>query len=259
MNFLLLKDGKRITDSNIAIANRKRRYNIECQSSVDGTIIIRVFEYASQIAVTTAITENPYETRFVLPNSGIIYLRCNNEIPAKHTIILDTPEGEMRYSVPILKIKDYSLEQLLEKRLWILIPFYFFNYKIDEMEKDFTLIKRMQDTYLELWKTLDSYIVEGKINEYEKATIKAMCDKVAISLSDKYQNVKKGVDAVMGGQVLEYEAKTILNKGKAEGKAEEAIIAVFNLLNLGISEDTARELYPEHFEEGKAKYLETKK
>lgn len=82
---------------------------------------------------------------------------------------------------------------------------------------------------------------------------------MAISLSDKYQNVKKGVDAVMGGQVLEYEAKTILNKGKAEGKAEEAIIAVFNLLNLGISEDTARELYLEHFEEGKAKYLEAKK
>lgn len=28
---------------------------------------------------------------------------------------------------------------------------------------------------------------------------------------------------------------------------------------VGISEDTARELYPEHFEEGKAKYLEAKK
>ena len=34
-----------------------------------------------------------------------------------------------------------------------------------------------------------------------------------INLAKKYENVKEGVKSVMGGQVLEYDAKTILNQG----------------------------------------------
>ena len=33
----------------------------------------------------------------------------------------------------------------------------------------------------------------------------------------RYDDIRKGVDDVMGGQVLEYEAKTILNKGIKQG------------------------------------------
>ena len=36
-------DEKRITDSNFTIGN-SRRYHIECQSSVDGTMTVRIFE-----------------------------------------------------------------------------------------------------------------------------------------------------------------------------------------------------------------------
>ena len=40
-----------------------------------------------------------------------------------------------------------------------------------------------------------------------------MVEKVVINLAKKYENVKEGVKSVMGGQVLEYDAKTILNQG----------------------------------------------
>ena len=40
-----------------------------------------------------------------------------------------------------------------------------------------------------------------------------MVEKVVINLAKKYENVKEGVKSVMGGQVLEYEAKMILNCG----------------------------------------------
>ena len=39
------------------------------------------------------------------------------------------------------------------------------------------------------------------------------------------------VDAVMGGQILEYEAKTILNKGKAEGRAEGRAESLYSLVS----------------------------
>lgn len=55
-----------------------------------------------------------------------------------------------------------------------------------------------------------------------------MCERVALALVGKYENVRKGVETVMTGRVLDYEAKDILRegirtgeeKGKKEGKEE---------------------------------------
>ncbi len=41
-----------------------------------------------------------------------------------------------------------------------------------------------------------------------------MSNKVVNHLAQKYDNVKEGVISIMGGKVLEYEAKQILNEGK---------------------------------------------
>ena len=47
-----------------------------------------------------------------------------------------------------------------------------------------------------------------------------MSRKVIENLAVKYENVAKGVCRQMGGKVLNYEAKDILNRGRAEGEAE---------------------------------------
>ena len=47
-----------------------------------------------------------------------------------------------------------------------------------------------------------------------------MVGKVLEHTAEKYENVKKGVKSVMGGKVLEYEAKTIRNEGIKEGLKE---------------------------------------
>ena len=44
-----------------------------------------------------------------------------------------------------------------------------------------------------------------------------MSNKVLEHIAQKYDSVRKGVKAVMGGRVLEYEAKTIKNEGIKEG------------------------------------------
>ena len=40
-------------------------------------------------------------------------------------------------------------------------------------------------------------------------------------LATKYSNVKEGVGTIMGRKILDYPAKDILNRGRAEGRAEE--------------------------------------
>ena len=47
-----------------------------------------------------------------------------------------------------------------------------------------------------------------------------MSEKVLSSIARNYENIRKGVEAVMGGQVLDYEAKRILNEGRNEGRKE---------------------------------------
>ena len=43
--------------------------------------------------------------------------------------------------------------------------------------------------------------------------------KVAEHCLEKYDVIKKGIEEVMGGVLLDYPAKTILNTGRAEGLA----------------------------------------
>ncbi|MCD7806578.1 MAG: hypothetical protein LUH19_04460 [Lachnospiraceae bacterium] len=47
-----------------------------------------------------------------------------------------------------------------------------------------------------------------------------MSEKVVDHLAAGYEKVKKGVRAVMGGQILEYEAKTILRQGQSQGLSQ---------------------------------------
>ena len=45
-----------------------------------------------------------------------------------------------------------------------------------------------------------------------------MSNKVIEQIASKYAKVRKEVTSVMGGKILEYEAKTILQRGIQEGK-----------------------------------------
>jgi hypothetical protein len=67
---------------------------------------------------------------------------------------------------------------------------------------------------------LEELCLSGHINEYVNCTLIDMSKKVMNNLASKHENVKKGVASVMGGKVLEHEAKTILRKGLSEGRIE---------------------------------------
>ena len=60
----------------------------------------------------------------------------------------------------------------------------------------------------------------GDLTRDSKAAILDMSRKVIEHLAAKYKNVAKGVSRTMGGKVLNYEAKDILNRGRAEGRTE---------------------------------------
>lgn len=63
----------------------------------------------------------------------------------------------------------------------------------------------------------DALAASGDISEYTKCTRLDMTKKVVNNLTEKYQQVREGVVKIMGGRVLDYEAKDILRTGIQEG------------------------------------------
>ena len=198
-----------------------RRYHIECQSTEDGRMIIRMFEYDTQLALENKeLTADTLTVRF--PDSAVVSLRHTQNTPEEMTVKVQTPGGKVSYKVPVLKVKRYTVNELFEKKLFFLIPFHIFVYEKDfkELEENKKKLKQLEEEYAAIRERLEIACQMGDLTEYPKVVILAMSRKVIEHLAAKYEKVAKGVSQQMGGKVLNYEAKDILNRGRAEGRRE---------------------------------------
>ena len=108
---------EKITDSCFQVIGiRKKKYHLECQSTTDNKMIVRMFEYDTQIALDAG--EVVQETLTVeFPNSAILYLRHNSRTPDAMTVRIKTPGGEVSYQVLVMKTQQYTLDEIFEKKL----------------------------------------------------------------------------------------------------------------------------------------------
>ena len=228
-------EDKRVTDSNFIITradNTSKRYHIECEEQLDGSILVRMFEYDAQIALDDHTIEGA-ELTVSFPHSAVLALRCANRASDTMKITVVTPGGQVSYTVPIIKIQKYSLDELFEKKLLFFLPFYIFNHEkeLPECDADEAKLERLKDIYKRIRTKLDELQKSGEIDVFKKNSICAMSNHVMALIAQKYQNVRKGVEPIMGGKIIEYEAKTIRNtalkegieKGIEKGRLESAI------------------------------------
>ena len=151
--FLHKQDGeeeKRITDTSLIIKknpeDKGKGYHLECQSTKDGTIAIRMYEYDSQIALKNGEMEGGMLTvRF--PESAILYLRSDKKTPNYIWMKMETPGGNIQYRIPVMKIKDYTLDMIFDKNLLFILPFYIFTH-----EKELKKYERNRSKLIQLKK-----------------------------------------------------------------------------------------------------------
>ena len=239
---------ERITDTSFVILGKEtKKYHLECQSNSDHSMLVRFFEYDTQIALDEGkITKNVLTVTF--PHSAVLFLRCNDSTPDKLKIRMITPGGSVEYDIQVMKVQQYTIKEIFEKKLLFLIPFYIFSHegRFREYEQDETKLRSLKKEYENIKNRLETLLEQGIINEYTRCTIIDMSNKVLEHIAQKYDSVRKGVKAVMGGRVLEYEAKTIKNEGIKEGMEkgiekgiekgmEKGIMGTVSILkNLGI-------------------------
>ncbi len=219
-------DKERITDTNFQIIGRiVKKYHLECESSLpDGKITIRLFEYDAQIALDEGeVTEETLTVTF--PNTAVMYLRSYKKTPDKMKYVIVTPGGTVQYDVPIMKVQSYSLDEIFEKRLLMLIPFYIFSHEksFSEYNNNEQKLEELKAEYRIILERLDDLENQGIIGAFDKRTIIELSSDVIREIARKYENVQKGIGAMMRGPLIQTEARTILNRGISENKKETAL------------------------------------
>ena len=213
-------DKERITDTNFTVLGKtQKKYHIECESSLpDGKITIRLFEYDAQIALDEGeVTEETLTVTF--PNTAVLYLRSYKKTPDRMKYVIVTPGGTVQYDIPIMKVQTYSLDDLFEKRLLMLIPFYIFSHESNfpEYNSNKQKLKELKAEYQVILERLDALEQQEIIGAFDKRTIIELSSDVIREIAKKYNNVQKGVGDMMSGALIETEARTILSQGIKQG------------------------------------------
>lgn len=213
-------DKKRITDTNFTVISEvTKKYHLECESSrYRSKILIRLFEYDAQIALDEGnIGEDRIEVTF--PNTAVLYLRNTSKTPDKLHVIINVPGDSAEYTVPIAKIAKYSIKDIFDKRLYMLIPFYIFTFEPDfgVYNSNEEKLSKLKQEYANIVARLEELTVSGEIDAFDKRTIIELSDDVIKELTKKYDNVQKKVGDIMGGALIETEARRLKNEGIAEG------------------------------------------
>ena len=208
------KDGEIITDSCLLIG--KKMYHIECQSTDDTTMAIRMIEYDFAIAVENAEKQGR-RYRIEFPRSCVLFLRSSGNTPDYLEADVNFPDGKTHvYSIPAIKMADYTKDHIFEKNLLMLLPFYIMRYekKKHDMRKNLELLQILLDEYDEIRINLEKELTEtGKAELYTNLT--KLIVKIADHIFEKEEDIRKGIGDVMGGKVLELESERL----KAEGEA----------------------------------------
>lgn len=192
---------------------------------------MRIFEYDAQIALDDRTIDGA-ELTVSFPHSAVMALRYAEKSPGTMKINVVTPGGQTSYTVPIIKVQQYSLEELFEQKLLFFLPYYIFSHEkeLPECDSDETKLEQLKDVYKGIRTRLDDLQRAGEIDGFMKKAIYTMINHVMALIAQKYENVRKGVEPIMGGKIIEYEAKDILNKGIEKGAEQNRLKTVLNTL-----------------------------
>lgn len=207
------KQGEIITDSHLLILDKA--YHIECQSTHDSNMVIRMIEY--DFSVSLESMEKAEETyRMYFPHSCILYLRGDQDRKLL-SVEMIMPDGSVtEYKVPTIYVGHYTKDEILQKQLFFLLPFYIMRYEKKVLDIAHPELQKMLEEYREIEKRLEEeFLEEGKEKVY-RDLIELIIRIAGYILKDQ-EEARKGFGDVMGGKVLELKSDKLIQEGMRRG------------------------------------------
>lgn len=215
---------KRITDSHFEISENdiSKSYHFECESKTyDNSLMVRIFEYDSQVALDNSEREKT-TLRVKFPNTGILLLRRSDKVGDTAKIIIEIPKGEVEYDVKIMKMSDFDIDKIFESHLYLMIPFYIFNFEreLNEINADDSRAEALAQVFENITDRLDRELDNGNLSAYSHDVIIRLTGKVIYKLTMNHTKVQEKVGGLMGGKVLDLPEVRVFHEGKVQGIAE---------------------------------------
>ena len=126
----------------------------------------------------------------------------------------------------MVKVQQYSEEDILGKQLYFLIPYYILKYEHISEEDS---LEEISEEYRRLYQGMMDARDAGLLNEYDMSNIVDFTNRLVEYVFRENQNAKREVSAVMRGQVLETYADRMIAKGRLEGKLEGKVAILYEL------------------------------
>lgn len=192
--------GTRISDSVFRIEDMV--YHLECQSTHDASMVVRVVEYDFSIALQEALEQGaPYRMKF--PSSCVLLLRHASKTP--DYLEMEMPDSEsFRHHTKIYKTQLVSEEEIFRRRLLILLPFYLMRYEKElsgldaESDAAAALIRECREIRMRL---ADLTLLQGDELLYRQIT--ELIIRASDHLLAANEPLDRKVRPAMGGEVLE--------------------------------------------------------
>lgn len=117
------------------------------------------------------------------------------------------------------------MNDIFEKRLLMLIPFYIFSHEkcFPEYNSNEQKLEELKAEYQMILEKLDEMEQQGVIGAFDKRTIIDLSGDVMKEITQKYENVQRMVGDMMRGAMIETSARRILNQGINETKKKTAL------------------------------------
>jgi hypothetical protein len=202
---------EQISDFVIKIGNEI--YLLECQSYDDGSMAIRIAEYAFIIARQFATWDIGHAT-VPMPQFAVIYVKRTDRTPRKTTITFTFPDGQkVDYESDNVILEEFTKEYIVEKRLFPYIPFYIARY-----EKELTTEGNIENAIEDLEYFRNELIRlhnEKELSDDELVDLMGFVNTIITHITNGNQSEERLVQ-IMGGTIIETESEKLIRKGAAK-------------------------------------------
>ncbi len=161
--------------------------------------------------------------RLDLPYSAVINLReTNNSVDRTKVKIYNKDGRYIDHLITVVAVQAYSIEEILEKKLFVLFPFLILRF-----EKDFSALQydpdRREAFFASYQETLD-YMIKAAYPLKQSVSacqfLLELTERVNLYVLRHYPILAERMTVLMGGNLLQTRTMDIFMEGKAEGKAE---------------------------------------
>ena len=189
-------------------------YLLECQSYDDGSMAIRIAEYAFIVARQFATWDIGHAT-IPMPRFSVIYVKRTERTPKTTKITFTFPDGqEVNYESTNVILEEFTKEYIIEKRLFPYIPFYIARYEKD-MISEGSIENAVRD--LEYFRNELVRLYEAEeLTDHELIDLKGFINTIITHITNGNKNEERLVN-IMGGTVIETESERLIRQGISQG------------------------------------------